>query len=482
MTENRIDLTIMKNVMLLAQSNKKSLLSQRNLLNKWFQDSVKNYIFDQIASPLIQEELQCSNSAEVKAFIHKGIDKNKPKYMGIIEQYFYYIKKFDLGNPFIQNLNKVIQNPIDLTKQAHQQSFSIQRMIRKQFVCYLILRFFEQYGQQQIPSFYELWNYCYPQQMQKKRKLSKYDIQAEKQNQNSNIHQTQSGVSQQIKQNYECFSSHNNQIQLNINQHQLKQEIDHLICTGPSDQFLFNNKSNDQCQDPSYFQILKEASEFKQSHIVKFEEDQVKNSISVNYNSVCEQDIENQEYSLKKKAQTEWPFLQSQVKCEDINQSASQIDLSFPSLEQNQYDFKLHHAQIQLQSTQQINSCLGATLNGKQDISNLQWPSFQYSQTTFYQFKVKEEEIQQPCTNTNQFHIYQQLPNCQNQEFSTTQSVESPHNCDKYQSKLYEIDQTEQVENINSYNKKINNFIFEEEENEEIEYVYAYQVYNQQDK
>ncbi|KAL4483106.1 hypothetical protein ABPG74_019132 [Tetrahymena malaccensis] len=57
-----------------------------------------------------------------------------------------------------------------------------ERTIRKQFVCYLILRFFESYGQFQNPSFYELWNFCFPEQAQIKKKLSRYDSKEKYQN------------------------------------------------------------------------------------------------------------------------------------------------------------------------------------------------------------------------------------------------------------------------------------------------------------
>ncbi|KAL4483128.1 hypothetical protein ABPG74_019154 [Tetrahymena malaccensis] len=55
-----------------------------------------------------------------------------------------------------------------------------QKIVRKQFVSFLILKYFELHQQQEIPSFYELWNTCFPQQIQTKKKLSKYDKKVEK--------------------------------------------------------------------------------------------------------------------------------------------------------------------------------------------------------------------------------------------------------------------------------------------------------------
>ncbi|KAL4483122.1 hypothetical protein ABPG74_019148 [Tetrahymena malaccensis] len=172
------ELIIMKNILFLVQKSQKSILSQRNLLNKWFQDSIKNYIMEQTASSLIARELQCDSSAEVKQFIRKNIDKSKPKYMGIIELYFFYINKFNKGQAFIEKLNEIILNPQDITYQ--ENSYNNLKIVRKQFVCYLILKFFDSYGKTEILSFYELWNECFPQEIQTKKKLSKFDKKEEK--------------------------------------------------------------------------------------------------------------------------------------------------------------------------------------------------------------------------------------------------------------------------------------------------------------
>ncbi|KAL4483129.1 hypothetical protein ABPG74_019155 [Tetrahymena malaccensis] len=63
----------------------------------------------------------------------------------------------------------------DILKSEEDLSYNTQKVVRKQFVCFLILRYFEIYQQQEIPSFYELWNICFPQQTQTKKKLTKYD-------------------------------------------------------------------------------------------------------------------------------------------------------------------------------------------------------------------------------------------------------------------------------------------------------------------
>ncbi|KAL4483121.1 hypothetical protein ABPG74_019147 [Tetrahymena malaccensis] len=168
---------IMKNILYLVSTSKKTIESQRNLLNKWFQDSIKNYILEQIASSLIAKHLNCDSSAQVKTFIRQNVDKSKPKYMGIIEQYFLNINKYNQRVAFIEKLNQIIQNPQDITitNQTKKKSYNIHKVARKQFVCYLILHLFESDQQGAFPSFYEIWNSCFPNEIQAKKKLSKYD-------------------------------------------------------------------------------------------------------------------------------------------------------------------------------------------------------------------------------------------------------------------------------------------------------------------
>ncbi|KAL4490378.1 hypothetical protein ABPG72_002588 [Tetrahymena utriculariae] len=170
------ELIILNNILFLAESSKVNLPSSRNLLNKWFQDSVKCYILESVAAPLIAKQLCFTSTALVKKFIHsQAISKDKPKYMNIIDQYFFYIKKFNQQNHFIQELKLVLSNSENITQKNTQQAYNTKKNVRKQFVCILLLKYFEIYEQQEIPSFYELWNICYPQEIQTKKKLTKFD-------------------------------------------------------------------------------------------------------------------------------------------------------------------------------------------------------------------------------------------------------------------------------------------------------------------
>ncbi|KAL4509747.1 hypothetical protein ABPG73_022963 [Tetrahymena malaccensis] len=100
--------------------------------------------------------------------------------MGIIEQYFIYIKKYNQQDPFLNGLQQIISNPVEFTQEDNLESYKNQKIIRKQFVCLLIFKYFQLFGQYEIPSFYELWNICFPQKIQKKKKLSKYDKKVDK--------------------------------------------------------------------------------------------------------------------------------------------------------------------------------------------------------------------------------------------------------------------------------------------------------------
>ncbi|EAR90324.1 hypothetical protein TTHERM_00607300 (macronuclear) [Tetrahymena thermophila SB210] len=177
--ENKRKEIILNNILYLAQKDSNTKQSQRNVLNKWFQDAVKSYIMESVASPLIADSLRLHSSLQVKNFICSQTNKNKVKYMATIEQYFYFINKFNQNDLFIKKLKQIIYSPVDITQYNNELTYNTQKLVRKQFVCFLILKYFEIYGQQEFASFYELWNICFPQQLQTKKKLSKYDKKVE---------------------------------------------------------------------------------------------------------------------------------------------------------------------------------------------------------------------------------------------------------------------------------------------------------------
>ncbi|KAL4483131.1 hypothetical protein ABPG74_019157 [Tetrahymena malaccensis] len=93
---------------------------------------------------------------------------------------------------------------------------------QKQFVCLLILKYFEIYEQQEIPSFYELWNICHPQEIQKKKKLTKYDKQAE---QNTKVKQEACNNNEQFNSSSLNTLKSSCSLSQTIQFDQLKQEI-----------------------------------------------------------------------------------------------------------------------------------------------------------------------------------------------------------------------------------------------------------------
>ncbi|KAL4490362.1 hypothetical protein ABPG72_002572, partial [Tetrahymena utriculariae] len=121
---------ILKSALQLAKISQKDKDSQRNIFNKWFQDSVKNYLFEQIAFSLIGKQLNCKTSRELQELIHKNIDRSKPKYMSIIDRYFFYINKYGQRDLFIQKLQDNFKNPIDISQYLHQISYKIEKTIR----------------------------------------------------------------------------------------------------------------------------------------------------------------------------------------------------------------------------------------------------------------------------------------------------------------------------------------------------------------
>ncbi|KAL4490379.1 hypothetical protein ABPG72_002589 [Tetrahymena utriculariae] len=249
------DLIIMKNVLFLAQSSKKSKFSQRNLLNKWFQDSVKSYLLESIASPLIIDYLQLSSPADVKSFIHKCTDRNKPKYMGVIEQYFFYIKKYNQQDLFTSKLQNILLDPVDITQQNKDNNYNTMKAVRKQFVCFLILKYFKLYGQQEMQSFYDLWNTCFPQEVQIKKKLSKYD--KKDQNKMSKINHKQVLEENNSLRSSQDLSSCSTNIS-NNNQTEISNQENITTPTNNLDILLVNQQENFQSSYNYEFNLKKQ--------------------------------------------------------------------------------------------------------------------------------------------------------------------------------------------------------------------------------
>ncbi|EAR90323.2 hypothetical protein TTHERM_00607290 (macronuclear) [Tetrahymena thermophila SB210] len=326
----------MKNVLFLVKKSDKPLKSQRNLLNKWFQDSIKSYILEQVAFPFFSKYLNCKTSQELKHFMSQiEVGKNKPKYMEMIEQYFYYVNQFNLREAFIQKLNSIIKDPTDITEQKNYHTYNCQKIVRKQFVCLLILRFFEYYHLHEFMSFYDLWNFCFPEAVQKKKKLSKYDTKIQKKQKCQSESSTKSGSSptlpiQQINNNI-SFSSPDSS---HIKNEQPSSDLNSLIANN-----LHQNQL--QLQDKIKQQKEYENTSFQQqqisSKIVEEDDDEEEEYINLSHQLSYQQEL-----ICKKEEEPS----QSQNICSEINLEPKRNQHKYLCIQQ---DPSLIYYQIQYQ-------------------------------------------------------------------------------------------------------------------------------------
>ncbi|KAL4508419.1 hypothetical protein ABPG72_003723 [Tetrahymena utriculariae] len=157
---------------------KKHDKSQRNLLNKWFQDSVKNYFLEQYAAPLLIKKMQFINIQQVKRFIHHHVDNKETKFMNLIATYFQYLQQYDQVSAFKKKMLELVISSLNYDNtQMYIQNYNQQKLIRKQFVGLIIFFYVELREQNKIQySFYEIWNIAFPDDKLEKKKLTKFDV------------------------------------------------------------------------------------------------------------------------------------------------------------------------------------------------------------------------------------------------------------------------------------------------------------------
>ncbi|KAL4490374.1 hypothetical protein ABPG72_002584 [Tetrahymena utriculariae] len=476
--------TIMRNVLFLVSKNTQNIMSQRNMLNKWFQDSIKNYILEQTASPLIANYLKCHSSAEVKTYIHNRTDKNRPKYMSIIEQYFFYIKKYNLGNEFMERLKNIIKNPIIITESTNYKTYNLKKMVRKQFVVYLILRYYELYGKQEIPSFYELWNICFPDEIQQKKKLSKYDTMNRRkpknnsliQNQNTSITscnlQNKNHCSYQMIQNQEhsSFQAYQRNYNFDYSQGMGKENTNYTYhpfsqvnqlsnqqqetfsttplqvnnCYLPQARFEGNIQHN-SCQFPyptfSSEQLVQKQgfpfpqnfqNEYNQPHL-KLEENMQHNQMNNSGPFNSQQSAQNFQTKFNESFQAQFNHNTFEVKSEQAEQwnafplpPLSSDQLNNQKIESSdQYLINIYNPQqpqVKFEGNEIINS---ATIN-QQNIKIQEPQSIQNSHLLSNSFslpQVKFEDNQQRVQNTNFFCLSNKQQNEKKEEFQSSEII-----------------------------------------------------------
>ncbi|EAR90321.1 hypothetical protein TTHERM_00607270 (macronuclear) [Tetrahymena thermophila SB210] len=452
---------IMRNILFLASKDTVNVASQRNLLNKWFQDSIKSYIMEQVASPLLAGPLQCRSSREVKTYIHNRINQNRPKYMSIIEQYFYFINKFNLGDMFQEKLKKIIKNPKNISECLNYKTYNIKKVVRKQFVCYLLLRYYELFGNQEIiPSFYELWNLCFPSEIQQKKKLSKYDTmngikpktntQKQKKDStkiNQNLQNEDPCSSQErrkINQNQDFLYAQTNQTNYNFDQSfQMIVENNKINCNQIYHPHSFYSRSNNFQQENLLTQTSQGTNACFQAPI-KSEGNLNQNSHQFLYPSFNDQQIiQKHEHALSQNTQNEYKNLQPHQKFDEIQQNNQINNIYLPynvqqSFQNVQYQFNenlqtqciKNPCQVKLEQAEKINTFVFPPFSiNEPNNQKIETPDSSTLSANFHhQPKPKFEENSQSnfTAITNTFTLSQQ--NIKIQEPQPTQNSYLPSN------------------------------------------------------
>lgn len=84
------------------------------------------------------------------------MDNKFPKYMSILHVYYDLLIESNQADSFCKKLLEEVRN-----FNALQKTGFIHKKLRKQFVCLLILTFFEMKPFREISSFVDLWNLCF---------------------------------------------------------------------------------------------------------------------------------------------------------------------------------------------------------------------------------------------------------------------------------------------------------------------------------
>ncbi|KAL4483124.1 hypothetical protein ABPG74_019150 [Tetrahymena malaccensis] len=319
--------------------------------------------------------------------------------MSIIESYFYYIKKYNRGDLFMERLKEVIKNPIIISDPNNFKTYNQKKIIRKQFVVCLILRYFELYGKQVIPSFYELWNICFPDEIQQKKKLSKYDTMHTRNQKKYKLKQNMNSNVDSQKQ----FYSNNNYMYQNNNNQDL-QSIQTCQKNSNFDQYQRmanqNNKSNWNYTNYPYSQFSQPNQLEQENHY----------SQTSQYNNYYQPQAKFEENSQQISCQLPYSSYNRQ-------QFVQKYDFPFSQnfQQQNQPYYKLESNK----QNSQINN-ISLSYHGYQNAQNIQpINASQQPQCGFQSSQVKSEE-------TNQFDSIFLPPISTNEQYN--QKMENTEN------------------------------------------------------
>jgi len=96
------------------------------------------------------------------------MDNSLPKYMSILHVYYDLLTETNRAASFCRKLLDEVSN-----FNALQKTGSFHKKLRKQFVCLLILTFFEMKPFREIYSFADLWNLCFEENQIEEQILKK---------------------------------------------------------------------------------------------------------------------------------------------------------------------------------------------------------------------------------------------------------------------------------------------------------------------
>ncbi|KAL4496974.1 hypothetical protein ABPG72_002130 [Tetrahymena utriculariae] len=135
--QHEIEDIILHNILILERQSLKSKRGNRNLLNKWFQDSIKSYFMQKAAAHLLIGPLNLSLIGEVNNYIHSNLSEKYPQYIGVIVKYFEVIRECNIEKEFNRNLIIEMYSLEDCISSEKRTDYNMNKKIRSSFVSYL---------------------------------------------------------------------------------------------------------------------------------------------------------------------------------------------------------------------------------------------------------------------------------------------------------------------------------------------------------
>ncbi|EAS06729.1 hypothetical protein TTHERM_00688690 (macronuclear) [Tetrahymena thermophila SB210] len=200
---------------------KKQKGSERNILNKWFQDSIKNYFLETYASPFLKNELGEGFVKKVKQNIEKKMLCDGLKFMNLLNQYKIELEQYGKAQKFVNSLISII---IDDQK-LERGSALWAKQAKKKFVALMLIVLMD-YSDGKVTSFYDMWNYIFPSETQIKKKLSKDDKMRLKYSSNTNILLGTSPINSSTTLGYQQYAQATKNYQIHDNSSQCSRTCD----------------------------------------------------------------------------------------------------------------------------------------------------------------------------------------------------------------------------------------------------------------